>query len=39
MAKQTTTAADNNGMQDWAADYKADELEWAARDGKDTEWQ
>jgi hypothetical protein len=35
----TTTAADNNGMQDWAADYEVNEQERAARDGRDTEWQ
>jgi hypothetical protein len=37
--RQTTTVADNNGMQDWAADYKGDGHERAARDGGDTEWQ
>ncbi len=36
--RQTTTAADNKGMQDWAADYEGDGQEWAARDGRDTEW-
>jgi hypothetical protein len=35
----TTTAADNNSMQDWAADYKGDGQERVARDGGDTEWQ
>jgi hypothetical protein len=25
-----TKAADNNGMQDWAADYKGEGGEWAA---------
>ncbi len=34
----TTTAADDNGMRDLAADYK-DGQERAARDGGDTEWQ
>jgi hypothetical protein len=33
------TAADNNGMQDWAADYKGDGQEQVARDGRDMEWQ
>ncbi len=37
--RQTMTAADNNGMQDWAADYEGDGQEPAARDGGDTEWQ
>ncbi len=37
--RQTMTAADNNGMQDWAADYKGDGQERAARDGGDTEWR
>jgi hypothetical protein len=37
--KQTTTVADDNGMQDWAADYEGDGQERAARDGVDTEWQ
>ncbi len=36
--RQMTTAAEDNGMQDWAADYKGDRQEWAARDGGDTEW-
>ncbi len=36
--RQTMTVAENNGMQDWMADYKGDGQEWAARDGKDTEW-
>jgi hypothetical protein len=35
----TTTAADDNDMQDWEVDYKVDGQEWAARDGRDTEWQ
>jgi hypothetical protein len=35
----TMTAADNNGMQDWVAEYKEDRQEWAARDDGDTEWQ
>jgi hypothetical protein len=34
--RRTTTVADNNGVQDWVADYEGDELEWAARDGGDT---
>ncbi len=34
----TMTAADDNGMRDWVADYKGDEQERAARDGRDTEW-
>ncbi len=33
----TTTAVDNNGMQDWAADYKGEGQERGARDGGDTE--
>jgi hypothetical protein len=37
--RRTTTVADNNGMQDWVADYKGDKLEQAARDGGDTERQ
>jgi hypothetical protein len=37
--RQTTTAMDNNGMQDWAADCKGDRQERAARDGGDTEWR
>jgi hypothetical protein len=36
--RQTMTAADNNGLQDWVADYKGDGQERAARDGGDTEW-
>ncbi len=36
--RQTMTAADDNSMQDWAADYKGDGQERAARDGRDTEW-
>ncbi len=35
----TMTAADNNGMQYWVADYKENEQGRAARDGGDTEWQ
>ncbi len=35
--RQTTTAVDNNGMQDWVADYKGDGQGQAARDGGDTE--
>ncbi len=37
--RQTMTVADNNGMQDWAEDYKGDGQEPEARDGRDTEWQ
>ncbi len=37
--RQTTTVADNNGMQDWVADYNGDGQERAARDGGDTEWR
>ncbi len=33
------TAADGNGMQDWAAAYEGDGKEWAAKVGGDTEWQ
>ncbi len=33
------TAADNNGMQDWAADYEGDGQERAVRDSRDMEWQ
>ncbi len=36
--RQTMTAADNNGMQDWVADYEGDGQERAARDGGDMEW-
>jgi hypothetical protein len=32
----TTTAADDNRMQDWAADYNRKGQEWAARDGGDS---
>ncbi len=39
LRRQTTTAADSNGMQDWAATYEGDGQERAARDGGDTEWQ
>jgi hypothetical protein len=35
--RQTITAADDNGMQDWAADYKGEGQERAARDNGDTE--
>ncbi len=35
----TMTAADTNGMQDWAADYKGDGQERTARDGGDMEWR
>jgi hypothetical protein len=34
-----TTEADDNGMQDWAANFKGYGQERAARDGGDTEWQ
>ncbi len=34
--RQTMTAADNNGMQDQAADYDGEGQERAARDGKDS---
>jgi hypothetical protein len=37
--RRTMTVADNNGMQDWAADYEGDGQERVARDGGDTEWQ
>jgi hypothetical protein len=38
--RRTTLAADDNGMRrDWAADYKGDGQERAARDGGDTEWR
>jgi hypothetical protein len=30
-------AADNNGMQDWAADFEGEGQEQAARDGRDSE--
>jgi hypothetical protein len=36
--RQTMTAADYNGMQDWVADYEGDGQERVARDGGDTEW-
>jgi hypothetical protein len=32
----TTTMADNNGIQDWAADYDREGRERAARDGGDS---
>ncbi len=35
----TTIAVDDNGMQDWAADYEGKGQERAARDGGDMEWQ
>ncbi len=37
--RQTTTAADNNNMQEWAEDYKGGRQERAARDYRDIEWQ
>ncbi len=37
--RRTMTAADNNGMQNWVADYKGNGQEWAEREGRDTEWQ
>jgi hypothetical protein len=37
--RRTMAAADDNSMQDWAADYEGDGQGWAARDGGDTEWQ
>ncbi len=36
--RRTMTAADNNSMQDWTADYKEDGQERAVRDNGDTEW-
>jgi hypothetical protein len=30
------TAADDNGSQDWSADYDGEGREWAARDGGDS---
>ncbi len=30
---RTTTAADDDGSQDWVADYDGEGREWAARDG------
>ncbi len=37
--RRTTAMADDNGMQDWVADYKGDGQEQAARYGGDTEWR
>jgi hypothetical protein len=31
-----TTAADNDGLQDWVADYDGEGREWAAREGRDS---
>ncbi len=36
--RRTMTVADDNGMQDWVADYKGEGKKRAARDGDDTEW-
>ncbi len=36
--KQTTAVGDNNGMQDWATDYKGEGQERAERDDRDMEW-
>jgi hypothetical protein len=33
---QTTMAADDDGLQDWAADYDGEGRERAARDGGDS---
>jgi hypothetical protein len=32
----TMTAADDNGMQDWVADYSGEGQEWATRDSGDS---
>ncbi len=37
--RRAMTAADDNSMQNWAADYQGEWQEWAARDGGDTEWR
>jgi hypothetical protein len=37
--RRTTAAVDDNGMQDWEADYEGDGQGWAARDSGDMEWQ
>ncbi len=37
--RRTITVADDSGMQDWAANYKGEGQERAARDGGDTGWQ
>jgi hypothetical protein len=37
--RRTMTSADDNGMQDWAANYEGEGQEWAARGSADTEWQ
>jgi hypothetical protein len=37
--RQLITAADNNNMQDWAADHERDGQERVARDDGDMEWQ
>jgi hypothetical protein len=37
--RRTMIVADDNGMQDWVADYEGDGQEQLARDGGDTEWQ
>ncbi len=37
--RRITTAVDNDGMRDWAANYKGEGQERAARDSGDTEWQ
>ncbi len=37
--RQTMTAADNSGMQDWAANYKGEGQERAVGDGGDTGWR
>ncbi len=34
--RQTTLAAEDNGMQDWVANYNGDRQERAAREGKDS---
>ncbi len=36
MAKVLTISADDNSMQDWAADYDGEGQEWVAREGGDS---
>ncbi len=36
---RAATAAEDNSMQDWVADYEGDGQERVARDGGDMEWR
>jgi hypothetical protein len=36
--RRSMTVAEDNGMQDWAVDYKGDGQERVAREGRDMEW-